>query len=76
MTGEKTVYEKRPHQRGAMRQLNSHSQDGGPVFFLPLFNCCSVIPDPVLNYSKKDRCWTDADPFDASHPSIALGGAP
>lgn len=26
----------------------------------------------MVNYSKKDRWWTYADPFDASHPSIAL----
>lgn len=33
-------------------------------------------PDPVVNSSERDRWWTDAHPFDASHPSIALCSSP
>lgn len=47
-------------------------------FFSPL--CLTAArfftPDPVVNSSERDRWWTDAHPFDASHPSIALCSSP
>lgn len=49
-----------------------NSSQGSDAIVFPLFDCCSLFtPDPVVNYSKEDRWWTEADPFDASHPSIA-----